>query len=193
MICDLEFGIFSQSAEHCKRKGWTVSRTPIIGVMGGGLSSPENATAAYRLGALIARAGWILLNGGRRAGIMHASAKGAKEHGGTTVGILPDETGAGVSEYIDIPIRTGMGNARNCINVLSSDVVVACPGGAGTLSEIALALKTNTPVILLGIDTGNIFKSYKERGLLYFAASPEAAIEKIHEILVNAACRQPLI
>jgi len=160
-----------------------MNRRPIIGVMGGGQSSPEESSTAYRLGALIAESGWILLNGGRKAGIMHASAKGAKAQGGTTVGILPDETLCGVSEYIDIPIRTGMGNARNCINVLSSDVVVACPGGAGTLSEIALALKTNTPVILLGFDTGDIFRPYIDRNLLYLADTPEAVIEKIHDIL----------
>ena len=160
-----------------------MNRRPIIGVMGGGHATPEDSHTGYRLGALIARAGWILLNGGRRAGIMHASAKGAKSQGGTTVGILPDETGNGASEYIDIPIRTGMGNARNCINVLSSDVVVACPGGAGTLSEIALALKTNTPVILLGFRPDDIFRPYIDRGLLHLADTPEAVIEKIHHIL----------
>jgi len=160
-----------------------MNRTPIIGVMGGGLSSSENSHAAYRLGGLIAEAGWILLNGGRKAGIMHASAKGAKEHGGTTVGILPDETLSGVSEYIDIPICTGMGNARNCINVLSSDVIVACPGGAGTLSEIALALKTDTPVILFNFSDGNIFRPYIARGRLHFAETPEAVIDKIRTIL----------
>ena len=155
--------------------------------MGGGSASAECVSAAYRLGGLIAKQGWVLLNGGRRAGIMDASAKGAKDHGGLTVGILPDDNHSGLSDYIDIPILTGMGNARNCINVLSSDVVVACPGGAGTLSEIALALKSHRPVILLNFHIEHVFDAYKSEGLLHAAATPEACIEKIKEILINAS------
>jgi Predicted Rossmann fold nucleotide-binding protein len=49
-----------------------------------------------------------------------------------------------------VGIVTGMDNARNNINILSSDVVIACGyGGSGTASEIALALKSGKPVILL--------------------------------------------
>ena len=68
---------------------------------------------------------------------MEASARGAKEHGGITVGILPDRNTELASSYIDIPIITGMGDGRNFLNVMSSDVVVALPGRAGTISEIA--------------------------------------------------------
>ena len=160
-----------------------MGRTPIIGVMGGGLASPADGDTAYRLGGLIAKKGWILLNGGRKAGIMHASAEGAKAHGGLTIGILPDNSCQGASEFIDIPIITGMGNARNCINVLSSDVVVACPGGAGTLSEIALALKNNKPVILLNFQPATAFEPYSKHGHLHFAATPEQVIERIQSIL----------
>ena len=158
-------------------------RSPIIGVMGGGTASPNDLEIAYQLGSLIAQNGWVLLNGGRRAGIMEASAKGAKSLGGLTVGILPDESHRGTSAFIDIPVLTGMGNARNCINVLSSDVVVACPGGAGTLSEIALALKVRRPVILLNFNTGNAFNSYTEQGLLHHATTPEAVVELIKKLL----------
>ncbi len=160
-----------------------MSRSPIIGVMGGGTASPNDLEIAYQLGGLIAQNGWVLLNGGRRAGIMEASAKGAKSLGGLTVGILPDESRRGTSSFIDIPVLTGMGNARNCINVLSSDVVVACPGGAGTLSEIALALKVRRPVILLNFSTGNAFDSYTEKGLLHHATTPEEVVELIKELL----------
>ena len=158
-------------------------RSPIIGVMGGGTASPNDLEIAYQLGGLIAQNGWVLLNGGRRAGIMEASAKGAKSQGGLTVGILPDESRRGTSSFIDIPVLTGMGNARNCINVLSSDVVVACPGGAGTLSEIALALKVRRPVILLNFNTGNAFDSYTEKGLLHHATTPEEVVELIKKLL----------
>ena len=158
-------------------------RSPIIGVMGGGTASSHDLENAYQLGGLIAQNGWVLLNGGRSAGIMEASAKGAKSLGGLTLGILPDESRRDTSAFIDIPVLTGMGNARNCINVLSSDVVVACPGGAGTLSEIALALKVRRPVILLNFDIGKVFDSYTEQGLLHHATTPEEVVELIKKLL----------
>ena len=114
---------------------------------------------------------------------MDAAAKGAKSQGGLTVGILPDDTPARASDAIDIPILTGMGHARNSINVLSSQVVVTCPGGAGTLSEIALALKSQRPVILINFDIDRAFEPYIEQGLLHFSQTPEECIEKIEAIL----------
>lgn len=157
-------------------------RKLIVGVMGGGDgASPDDCGLAYRLGGLIAREGWILLNGGRAAGVMEASARGARENGGLTVGILPDMSGHLASRYIDIPIATGMGDGRNYINVLSSDVVVALPGMAGTISEIALALKNGKKVVLLNFDTGSIFEIYRERGLLKSARSAEEAVSVIKE------------
>ena len=155
----------------------------IIGVMGGGRAEAQTLDAAYRLGKLIAREGWVLLNGGRAAGVMEASARGASEEGGLTIGILPDDRPGRASEYIDIPILTGIGDARNYINVLSSDVVVACPGRAGTLSEIALALKNRRKVILLNFDPGPAFASYAEEGLLFQVETPEEAIAKIRELV----------
>ncbi len=155
-------------------------RELIVGVMGAGESaSPEDCKAAYRLGELIAREGWVLLNGGRPAGVMGASARGAKENGGLTVGILPDNSSCLACKYIDIPIVTGMGAGRNYINALSSDVVVALPGMAGTISEIALALKNQKEVILLNFDVGKLFDFYKEEGLLHTADTPEEAIQII--------------
>jgi uncharacterized protein (TIGR00725 family) len=151
----------------------------IIGIMGGGKATQEDEKVAYRLGGMIAKEGWILLNGGRNAGIMEASAKGAFDHGGLTVGILPDDNCDRVSEYIKIPVITGMGNARNCINVLSSNIVVACPGGLGTLSEIALALKTGKAVILLNFDEGKPFELYNKKDLLHYAKTPEEVINII--------------
>jgi predicted Rossmann-fold nucleotide-binding protein len=72
-----------------------------------------------------------------------------------------------------------MGNARNCINVLSSNVVVACPGGAGTISEIALALKSGRPVILMNFDVQNMFKRCLKAEMLFAVKSPEKVIAKI--------------
>jgi uncharacterized protein (TIGR00725 family) len=161
----------------------TIRRHVIIGVMGGGRADARQTEMAFRLGQLIAAQGWVLLNGGRCAGIMDASARGACEQGGLTVGILPDADARGVSPHIQIPILTGMGSARNIINALSSHVMVACPGGAGTLSEIALALKHGRPVILMGMEVGDLFSAYWTSGQLKKAATPEEAIVAIKSYL----------
>jgi uncharacterized protein (TIGR00725 family) len=159
-----------------------MKRSVIIGVMGGGSANQDDVKAAYQLGGLIAQNGWILLNGGRNCGIMEASAKGAFDKGGLTLGILPDGDSQKASRYINIPIVTGMGSARNCINTLTSDVVVACPGGLGTLSEIALALKYDKRVILLNYPENPLFKSYHRSGQLSYADSPEEVIEIIKSL-----------
>jgi uncharacterized protein (TIGR00725 family) len=125
-------------------------RRPIIGIMGAGDASSSTLAVARQLGALIAERGWIVLTGGRPAGVMAAACEGAKEiPGSLTLGILPGTEG-GVGPDVDIAIFTGMGDARNAINVLTSDVVVACGvEGPGTASEVSLALKAGKPVILL--------------------------------------------
>ncbi len=163
-------------------------QTPlIIGVMGGGTATAAQTQDAYLLGTLIAQKGWILLNGGRKAGIMDASAKGARDNGGITVGILPDDHAANVSDHIMIPILTGMGNARNTVNVLSSSIVVACAGGAGTLSEIALALKSDRTVILLNFDVRRTFPTYVSGGRLLYAESPAQVVELIEKHIPPAS------
>jgi uncharacterized protein (TIGR00725 family) len=162
-------------------------RKRIIGVMGPG----ENATqtdqqAGWQLGHLIAQQGWVLLTGGRNVGVMQAATQGAKQAGGLTLGILPGQEAEGVSEAVDIAIFTGMGSARNQINVLSSDVVIACGVGAGTVSEIALALKAKKPVILLNHSSiSQVFFQSLDPALILIVQTPAAAIEKTHEILTN--------
>lgn len=133
---------------------------------------------AERLGELIAEQGWVLLNGGRNCGVMAASARGAKKAGGTVIGVLPDTTAAKASPDLDFVVLTGMGDARNVINVLSSDAVIACPGSLGTLSEIVLALKHDKRVILLAFDPGPEFDKYRKRGQLTSADMPEQAVEQ---------------
>ena len=89
---------------------------PRIGVMGPGTCPPDLYALAREVGYLIARRGAILICGGR-GGVMEASARGAREGNGITVGILPGESAAAANPYIDIPIVTGLGNARNAVNV----------------------------------------------------------------------------
>ena len=153
-----------------------MKRPIIVGVMGGGSVPPETVDIARRLGRRIAEAGWVLLNGGRNAGVMAAAAEGASAAGGLTVGVLPDDHDGAVAPGIQIPILTGIGGGRNMINILSSHVVVACRGGAGTLSEIALALKYKRPVILLQFAVGDFFRPYAADGQLHEAVTPEGAV-----------------
>jgi hypothetical protein len=159
----------------------------IIGVMGGGEVDGPTADLAYRMGALIAREGWVLLNGGRDAGVMDASARGAHDEGGLTVGVLPDADTSRASRHIDIPLVTDLGYGRNYVNVLSSRVVVALSGRAGTLSEIALALSIKRKVVLVGFDPGPAFEQFREEGLLVHADDPEHAVELIRAELGRGA------
>ena len=132
-------------------------RKPLIGVMGAG----EGATAAdcvlaEELGAAIARRGWALLTGGRPEGVMGAASAGAMAvEGHLVVGVLPDDgrqsADPAATAAMDVALFTGLGQGRNVINALSSDVLVVCgAGGPGTASEAAHALKAGRPLVLLG-------------------------------------------
>jgi uncharacterized protein (TIGR00725 family) len=130
------------------------TRRFVIGVMGRGENAlAKDVRAAEELGERIAREGWVLLTGGRNAGVMAAANRGAKRVAGSlTVGVLPSSGGpyADVSPDVDVAIFTGMGDARDAVNVLSSDVVVVCgAAGAGTAAEAALAVKSKRRLVLL--------------------------------------------
>jgi len=160
-------------------------RKAIIGIMGPGSgASPTDLQNAQTLGLLIADMGWALLTGGRREGVMHFASKGAHERGGLVVGILPSDDDTHTSEYVDISVKTGMGSARNYINILTSDVVIACGMGAGTASEVALALKGGKNVILLteSDEAQRFFKGLRP-DLVQIAGSPEEAIELTKKLL----------
>jgi hypothetical protein len=158
----------------------------IIGVMGPG----EQATAtdlqnAYELGKLIAQQGWVLLTGGRNVGVMDAANQGAKSANGLTIGILPGNNTNDVSESVDLAIVTNLGNARNNINVLSADVVIACGMSAGTAAEIALALKANKKVILLNNDQeGKLFFQRLSPENIYFVHTSVEAIKITNKFIV---------
>src|ERR1700704_747434 len=120
-----------------------------IAVIGPSRATPDVSEAAFRVGALIARGGAILVCGGG-GGAMEAACRGARSAGGTTVGILPGPSREEANAFVDIAIPTGMGEARNALVVRAADAVIAVGGGVGTLSEIGLALKMGRPVIGLG-------------------------------------------
>lgn len=129
----------------------SVRRHPlIVGVMGSHKEEPSVMEDARRLGEAIARRGHVLLTGGG-PGLMRAASAGAHRAGGLVIGILPNDRRRVLdgypNEFVDVPIYTGMSDARNVINAKTPHVLVALNGGVGTLSEIALALRVGTPVI----------------------------------------------
>ena len=150
--------------------------------MGGSSCSKQIAEIAERVGELIAEKGGILLCGGG-SGVMEACCKGAKSAGGLTIGIMPgsDRSESPPNEYIDVPIFTGMSDARNSINAKSSDVVIAIDGGSGTLSEIGLALKNGKPVIAL--DSWDLKRNGKIPDGYHTAKTAEEAVELAWKVM----------
>jgi uncharacterized protein (TIGR00725 family) len=123
----------------------------IIGVMGPAACDEATAELARAVGRGIAERDAVLLTGGR-TGVMEAASRGAREAGGLTIGVLPGAVAADSppNPHVEIALYTGLGEARNWVNVCASDALIAIGGGFGTLSEIALALKARKPVVLLG-------------------------------------------
>jgi uncharacterized protein (TIGR00725 family) len=124
----------------------------LISVIGGEACPPEALAAAEAVGRELAQQGATVVCGGC-GGVMEAACRGAREAGGHTIGILPGRGSqdSPPNQYVEFPIYTGMGFARNVMVVLSGEAVVAISGAYGTLSEIAYCLIHDIPVV--GIDT----------------------------------------
>ncbi len=146
-----------------------------IAVIGAGRCSAEVAALAEAVGRALAKRGAILVCGGL-GGVMEAACRGAKSAGGLTVGILPGTSRREANPYVDIPIVTGMGEARNVLVVQSAHAVIAVHGEYGTLSEIAHALKLGIPVI--GLHTWQLVKDGREDQAITRAQTAEEAVEK---------------
>lgn len=124
-----------------------------VAVVGPSEATEAEESIARAVGAGLAREGAIVVTGGR-GGVMAAACRGAAEAGGTALGILPGTSREEANEWVTVAIPTGLGELRNGLVVRSADAVVAVGGAYGTLSEIALALKQEIPVI--GLDTWQI-------------------------------------
>ncbi|MBN1114761.1 MAG: TIGR00725 family protein [Oligoflexia bacterium] len=166
-----------------------------VGIIGSSDEDPELNDIAEEMGRLIALAGYSVVNGGRE-GVMEAASRGAagvnpRPESSRIIGILPGLKKSEGNQYLDYAISTGIGWARNQCVILSSDIVVAVGGGAGTLSEIAYAWAYNKPVLafegvqgwsaeLAGkkIDT-------KRTDKIISVSTPKEAIEIINEIFEN--------
>ena len=155
----------------------------VIAVIGASRCSKETAQIAEDVGRELARRGVTLVCGGL-GGVMEAACRGAKMEGGTTIGILPGTSRHEANPYVDIPIVTGMGEARNIIVVRSAQAAIAVSGEYGTLSEIAYALKLGIPVI--GLGTWQLAKEGREVRDIVVAETPKEAVEK-----AIALARQP--
>ena len=154
-------------------------RKAAIGVIGTSSPSREEWEAAYEVGKQIALNGGVTITGGL-GGVMEAASKGAKESGGTTVGILPGGRASDANLYVDVAIVTELAEARNLIIVKSSDALIAVGGGYGTLSEIALGLRAGIPVI--GIKTWELSKAGKNDESIVRTESPEHAVKLAFEL-----------
>jgi len=150
-------------------------RKKIIAVIGAGEPSAEEAKLAEEVGRELARQGAILVCGGL-GGVMEAACKGASLEGGITVGILPGDSPRTANPYVQIPIVTGMGYARNVAVVKTARAVIAVGGSYGTLSEIAHALQNGIPVI--GLNTWSLSRDGKQDNSIILADNPTEAVNK---------------
>ena len=147
----------------------------MVSVIGASNPTSHAKQLALQVGRELAIRGAIIVCGGL-SGIMESVSEGAKSAGGTTIGILPGVDHIEANKWIDIPICTGVGYARNVIVVLSGRVVIAIDGAYGTLSEIAHALSMNIPVV--GIDTWKFSINGNADHRIVIAENPVDAVEK---------------
>ncbi len=153
-----------------------------IAVIGSGESSAQEAELAEAIGRELARRGAILICGGL-GGVMKAACKGASSEGGITIGILPGDNNQAANPYVQIPIVTGMGYARNIAVVKSAQAVIAIGGSYGTLSEISHALQSGIPVI--GLNTWSLSKNGQPDNSIIPAQNPAEAVDKALNLITN--------
>ena len=118
----------------------------IIAVIAGDSPPPDALPLAESVGRELGKRGHTLICGGR-GGVMEAACRGARDGGGHTIGVRPGPDRSGMNQHVEFPIVTNLGAARNTVVVLSADAVIAVDGSYGTLSEIALALVHDKPVV----------------------------------------------
>lgn len=154
--------------------------TRYVAVLGPGSHDPVAEELAERVGRLLAERGAVLVTGGL-GGAMEAASRGAKQAGGMTVGILPDDTRQSANRYLDVAVPTGLGEMRNAVVVRASDGAIAIRGAYGTLSEIGLSLRIGRPVV--GIDTWMLNSPDGSSDHFHHAKGPEEAVNRLMEML----------
>jgi len=154
-----------------------------VAVVGPSAGTPAELAIGEAVGRLVAEAGAVLVCGGM-GGVMEAAAGGAMKAGGKTVGILPTSSRLEGNPYLTVAVATGMGEARNAIVVRTADVVIAVHGEFGTLSEIALALKMERPVV--GLGTWELRKAGESVDAIVRATSAEDAVARALQLAAEA-------
>jgi len=157
-------------------------RRKFITVIGGGQCSPLEARLAEEVGRELARRGAALVCGGL-GGVMEAACRGASSEGGITIGILPGDSQHAANLYVEIPIVTGTGYARNLAVVKSGQAVIAVGGSYGTLSEISHALQSGIPVI--GLNTWSLSRDGKQDDSIIPAQSAVEAVDKALSLAID--------
>ncbi|MFQ5861034.1 MAG: TIGR00725 family protein [Dehalococcoidia bacterium] len=150
----------------------------MITVIGGSDATRKNLSLAEEVGRELAYHGATVVCGGL-GGVMEAVCRGAKAAGGLTVGILPGNNPSEANPYVDIPVCTGMGYARNALVVKSGRAVIAIDGNFGTLSEIGHALGEGIPVI--GLNTWSLSMDGKQERSIIQARDAKEAVERALE------------
>jgi uncharacterized protein (TIGR00725 family) len=153
-----------------------------IGVIGGSDVSPQIAALAEEVGREIAHRGAVLVCGGM-GGVMEAACRGAGAAGGLTIGILPGDSSRDANPYVQIPIVTGIGYARNVAVVKTSRAVIAIDGSYGTLTEIGYALQSGIPVI--GLGTWSLSIDGRAEKKIITAKNAKEAVEKALSLIKN--------
>jgi uncharacterized protein (TIGR00725 family) len=152
----------------------------LISVIGAADYDQRESAFAEEVGQLLAEAGLGIVCGGR-GGVMEAVCRGAREHGGFTLGILPSQDRHQANRYLSVILPTGLGEARNVLVVLAGEVVLAIGGGYGTLTEIAHALKYEKPVV--GFQTWSGHRPGLGELPIHRVESPAEAIKSIQELM----------
>lgn len=147
---------------------------PYVAVVGSGEAPAAEVEAAVTVGRGLAERGAIVVTGGL-GGVMEAASRGAREAGGTTVGILPGSDRSAANPYVDVSIPTGLGEARNALVARAADALIAIGGSWGTLSEIALAARDGKRVV--GLGSWEVLRRGEPVDGIVVAASPAEAVE----------------
>jgi hypothetical protein len=158
----------------------------IIAVIGGEDAPPDVERLAEEVGRELARRGCTVVCGGG-SGVMEGVCRGARSAGGHTIGIMPGHNAheSPPNAYVEFPVYSGMGFARNSMVVLSGQAVIAIDGAYGTLTEIAYALIHEVPIV--GLDTWHFSYPGHDAERLIRAESPQDAVEKA----IMAAQKRP--
>jgi uncharacterized protein (TIGR00725 family) len=137
-------------------------------------SGAEHEGRAEEVGRLLAERGCTVVCGGHGE-VMEAAARGAKQAGGATIGILPGESHRDANRWIDHVVVTGIGHARNLAVAASGNAMIAVGGSWGTLAEIAFAHRLGRPVVVL--EPGWAVEGVER------AATPAEAVERVLALL----------